>query len=146
MDPVLKVRRHFPGMPLPSRAHPGDAGLDLTAMAVEKVNPGLFAVDTGISIEPPAGCYCEVVARSSIVRSDFMLANGVGVIDPDYRGRVLVMLRYLGAGDGEQQARQWIGRRVAQLLVRRLEPVQVQPVEALGETARGSGGFGSTGS
>lgn len=146
-EPELRVQRHSADVPLPSRGHPDDAGLDLTAMAVTRLRPRVFAVDTGVSVQPPAGFYCEVVPRSSIVRTDFIQANGVGVIDPAYRGRVTVVLRYLGdaADGGEADARALVGTRVAQLLVRRLEPVRVTACEALDDTARGSGGFGSTG-
>lgn len=145
MVPSLRVQRHYPDMPLPSRGHPGDAGLDLTAMAVAAVRPGLFSVDTGISVQPPPGFYCEVVPRSSIVKTDFVQANSVGVIDPGYRGRILVLLRYLGAGTGEVEARGLVGQRVAQLLLRRLDAVRVEAVQELETTARGAGGFGSTG-
>jgi dUTP pyrophosphatase len=145
MSPTLKVQRHFPDMPLPSRGHPSDAGLDLTAMEVQQVRPGVFSVDTGVSVHPPAGYYCEVVPRSSIVKSDFFQANSVGIIDPDYRGRILVMLRYLGPGDGIEAARNLVGKRVAQLILRRLEAVQVEGVDSLADTSRGAGGFGSTG-
>ena len=146
MVPSLKVQRHYPDMPLPSRGHPRDAGLDLTAMAVQAVRPGLFSVDTGVSVEPPEGCYCEVVPRSSIVNTDFVQANSVGIVDPDYRGRIRVMLRYLGAGTGQAEAEALVGKRVAQLLVRRLHPVAVVAAENLEGTVRGAGGFGSTGS
>ncbi len=142
---VLKVRRHYDGMALPTRAHPGDAGFDLTAMASEELRPRVFAFDTGISVEVEQGFYCEVVARSSIVKTDFFLANGVGVIDPDYRGRIRVVLRYLGEGAGTEQAQSLVGQRIAQLLVRRLEPTRVVAAEELTGTARGAGGFGSTG-
>jgi len=141
----LKIQRHYRDMPLPSRGHPRDAGLDLTAMKVELVRPGVFSVDTGVSVQPPDGYYCEVVPRSSIVKSDFFQANSVGIIDPDYRGRILVMLRFLGTGDGVNAAQELVGKRVVQLIVRRLEPVQVESVDALTETTRGAGGFGSTG-
>ena len=86
VEVVLKVRRHYDGMALPGRGHENDAGLDLTAMALETPRPRLFAFDTGISVEVDAGFYCEVVPRSSIVKTDFLLANSVGVIDPGYRG------------------------------------------------------------
>ncbi len=144
-ETVLKVQRHFQGMPLPGRAHASDAGLDLTAMALEPVRPRVFAFDTGISVQVAQGYYCEVVPRSSIARSDFMQANSVGVIDPDYRGRIIVVLRYLGEGDGAGEAEALVGQRIAQLLVRRLEPVRVEAVDGLVETVRGAGGFGSTG-
>lgn len=144
---ILRVQRHYPDMPLPDRAHASDAGLDLTAMAVEPLRPRVFAFDTGVSVQPEAGYYCEVVPRSSMVKSDFVQANSVGVIDPDYRGRIRVVLRYLGtaADGGAAEAAALLGARIAQLLVRRVEPVQVQPVEALEDTPRGAGGFGSSG-
>jgi dUTP pyrophosphatase len=149
MAPTLKVQRHYPDMPLPSRGHPGDAGLDLTAMDVTRVRAGLYSVDTGVSVQPPPGYYCEVVPRSSIVKTDFALANSIGVIDPDYRGRILVLLRYVGAGSGEDrgavEARELLGKRVAQILMRRLEPMEVEAAENLDTTVRGAGGFGSTG-
>ncbi|MDH4247615.1 MAG: dUTP pyrophosphatase [Deltaproteobacteria bacterium] len=143
----LKIQCHFPGMTLPGRAHPDDAGMDLTAMAVECQRAGVFAFDTGISVAPESGYYCEVVPRSSIVKSDFIQGNSVGVIDPSYRGRILVVLRYLGSEPdaGWSRASALVGTRIAQLLVRRLEPVRVVAVETLDETRRGSGGFGSSG-
>ncbi len=144
---ILRIQRHYPGMPLPAPSHAGDAGLDLTAMAVEALRAGVFAFDTGVSVQVDDGFYCEVVPRSSIVKTDFLLANSVGVIDPGYRGRIRVVLRYLGRAPdgGAAEARALLGTRMAQLLVRRLEPVQVEPVDALDATARGSGGFGSSG-
>ena len=145
-DPaVLKIQTHFPGMALPGRAHADDAGLDLTAMAVEPLRPRVFSFDTGVSVEPPSGFYCEVAPRSSIVKTDFVLANSLGIIDPGYRGRVRVVLRYLGEGDGSAAAQALLGTRIAQLLVRRREAVRVEHVPSLGENPRGAGGFGSSG-
>lgn len=144
-DTVLRVQRHYEGMPLPAKSHPGDAGFDLTAMGLEPLRDGVYSFDTGVSVQVDEGYYCEVVPRSSIVKTDFVLANSVGVIDPDYRGRIRVVLRYLGQGGGEAEARALLHQRIAQLLIRRLEPVRIEAVEALEETARGQGGFGSTG-
>jgi len=147
-EAVLRVQRRSAAATLPARAHPSDAGLDLTAVAVERVRPGVYAFDTGISVQVSPGFYCEVVPRSSIVKTDFVQANSVGVIDPDYRGPIKVVLRYLGAGDAaaaEAAAAELVGARVAQLLVRRVEPCRVQEVATLDETVRGDGGFGSTG-
>ena len=132
-------------MALPTRDHPSDAGLDLTAMAVENLRPRVYAFDTGISVQISEGFYCEVAARSSIVKTDFMLANGVGIIDPDYRGRIRVVLRYLGESGGAEAAQALVGNRVAQLIVRRREAVRVEAAHRLEETGRGAGGFGSTG-
>ena len=144
-ETVLRVQRHYEGMPLPAKSHPGDAGFDLTAMEVEQLSEGVFAFDTGVSIQVDEGFYCEVVPRSSIVKTDFMLANSVGVIDPDYRGRIRVVMRYMGRGDGPAAAGALVGQRIAQLLLRRLEPARVEAAESLDDTARGLGGFGSTG-
>lgn len=145
MKVVLKIKRHYPDMDLPARGHPNDAGLDLTAMAVEGLRPRVFAFDAGISVQVSDGYYCEVAARSSIVKTDFMVANGVGIIDPDYRGRIRVVLRYLGEGVGEAEARALVGSRIAQLIVRRREDVRVEAHDTLDPTDRGEGGFGSTG-
>lgn len=142
---VLKVQRHGADVPLPRRAHADDAGFDLTAWRVEGRRPRVFAFDTGISVQPSAGFYCEVVPRSSIVKSDFLMANSVGIIDPGYRGRIVVMLRYMADDDGAAAAQALLGSRIAQLLVRRLEPCVVRAVATLEDTERGSGGFGSTG-
>lgn len=144
-EPVLRVQRHYEGMPLPAKSHPGDAGFDLTAMDFEPLRDGVYSFDTGVSVQVDEGYYCEVVPRSSIIKTDFVLANSVGVIDPDYRGRIRVVLRYLGQGGGEAEARALLNQRIAQLLVRRLERARVEAAEALEDTARGQGGFGSTG-
>lgn len=145
MSLLLRIQRHYPEMPLPAKAHPGDAAFDLTAMAVTPLRPRVFSFDSGISVEVEPGYFCEVVPRSSIVKTDFMMANGIGVIDPDYRGRIGIVLRFFGEGGGEPEAAELVGRRIAQLLVRRVEPVTVEAAGDLAATARGSGGFGSTG-
>jgi dUTP pyrophosphatase len=142
---VLKIQIHYEGMPLPARAHADDAGLDLTAMAVEALRPRVYSFDTGVSVEVSEGFYCEVVPRSSIVKTDFLLANSVGIIDSGYRGRIHVVMRFLGEGDGAEEARALIGTRIAQLLVRRREAVRVRRVERLEASARGARGFGSSG-
>lgn len=150
---TLKILRHFENMPLPSRGHETDAGLDLTAMAFEEISPCVFAFDTGISVAVEPGYYCEVVPRSSIIKTPFIMANSVGVIDPDYRGRIKVIFRYVGhekkqgqnQGPAEEAAQALVGTRIAQILVRKRESVQVMAVESLDETPRGEGGFGSTG-
>ena len=142
----LRVHYHLKDVPQLQRAYAGDAGLDLTAMRMEQWRPSLFAFDCGLSVQPPKGCYCEVVARSGLCKQDFILANGVGVIDSTYRGAILVVLRYLGHLDEAFAAAEALkGQRIAQLLVRRLEEVWVERVASLDETARGEGGFGSSG-
>ena len=102
--PLLKICCHFDGMSIPRRGHETDAGIDLTAMAVEQKRPDIFFFDCGISIHVSDGFYVEIVPRSSIIKTDFILANSVGIIDPDYRGRIFIPFRYVGSGDGMQAA------------------------------------------
>ena len=132
-------------MSVPKRGHETDAGIDLTAMAVEQKKPDIFFFDTGISIHLSTGYYAEIVPRSSIIKTDFFLANSVGIIDPDYRGRIFVPFRYVGADDGMQAAEGLLQQRIAQMLIRKLEPCRIEIVDSLEDTVRGTGGFGSTG-
>ena len=132
-------------MPVPSRGHQTDAGIDLTAMDVEQKNHGLFLFDSGISIQISNGYYVEIVPRSSIIKTDFHMANSFGVIDPDYRGRIFIPFRYIGQDDGMQSAESLLKQRIAQMIVRKLEPCSIEIVDSLDETERGIGGFGSTG-
>ena len=132
-------------MPVPSRGHQTDAGIDLTAMAVEQKNHGVFLFDSGISIQISDGYYVEVVPRSSIIKTDFQMANSFGVIDPDYRGRIFIPFRYIGIGDGMLPAESLLKQRIAQMLVRKLETCSIEVVDSLEDTKRGTGGFGSTG-
>ena len=121
-EALLKIHCHYSGMSIPSRGHPSDAGIDLTAMAFEQKQEGVFFIDTGVSIQFSPGYYVEVVPRSSIVKSDFIMANSVGVIDPEYRGLIFVPLRYIGRESGVVACERLLGQRVAQMLVRRLVP------------------------
>ena len=142
---LLKIHCHYPGMSIPSRGHASDAGIDLTAMAYEQKREGVFFIDTGVSVQVSSGYYVELVPRSSIVKTDFIMANSVGVIDPEYRGIIFVPLRYVGTESGVADCERLMGKRVAQMLVRPLVPCQIQEVQGLDETLRGEGGFGSTG-
>ena len=132
-------------MPVPSRGHQTDAGIDLTAMDFEQKKHGLFLFDSGISIQISNGYYVEIVPRSSIIKTDFHMANSFGVIDPDYRGRIFIPFRYIGQDDGMQSAESLLKQRIAQMIVRKLEPCSIEIVDSLDETERGIGGFGSTG-
>ena len=131
--------------PLPKRATPGSAGYDLQAYieAAVSIPPGERAViPTGIAIQLPADTVGLVFGRSGLgVRAGVLPANGVGVIDSDYRGEIMVGL--LNTGDTAFVVQP--GDRIAQLVI---TPVLTPPLvwaEELDETGRSSGGFGSTG-
>lgn len=131
----------------PHRAHIDDAGLDLVVIHFQKKSSQLFLFDTGVHIEPPPGFYTELVPRSSLAWTDFILANSIGIIDPGYRGSLKIPLRYLGTDDPLKSAQDLIGKRVAQLLLKPLYTCILEgvPREQLSESPRGEGRFGSTG-
>jgi len=141
--PVLDVRRLDPDLPLPTYAHPGDAGLDLHAADTTTLQPGQRAlVPCGIAIAIPEGHVGLVHPRSGLaVDHGLTLLNAPGTIDAGYRGEVKVLM--INHGDTPVEIRH--GQRVAQLLLLPVAAVDVREVDRLDVTSRGSGGFGSTG-
>jgi dUTP pyrophosphatase len=97
--------------------------------------------DTCIKVQPDFGWYFDVAPRSSLAKSGYIMANSIGVIDRAYTGTVLIALIKIdpSAGDLELPA------RIAQLIPRPIVHLQIEEVDSLDETARGAGGFGSTG-
>jgi dUTP pyrophosphatase len=128
----------------PSRAHPGDAGLDLHAAEEALLEPGGRAsIGTGIALAIPDGWAGLVLPRSGLAaRHGIALVNAPGLIDPDYRGEVRVLLLNT---DREQSFEVSPGDRIAQLTLVRFESPELEAVAELEATARGSGGFGSSG-
>jgi dUTP pyrophosphatase len=129
---------------LPTRAHEGDAGLDLYACEAAHIGPGeRWSVGTGIAVEIPAGHAGLVLPRSGLAREHgISLVNGPGLIDSGYRGEVRVLLLN---NDPAETFRVAAGDRIAQLLVTPISAVEPVEAAALGESARGEGGFGSSG-
>ena len=144
-EPLLKICLHYENMSVPKRGHETDAGIDLTVMSIDQKSSKIFLFDTGISIQLNKGYYAEIVPRSSIIKTNFFLANSVGIIDPDYRGRILMPFRYIGDSRGLDEAEKLLHKRIGQLIVRKLEKCRIKIVESLEVTERGSNGFGSTG-
>ena len=141
---ILRVRRLHPDAVLPSRAHPGDAGHDLVSVERVELAPGERAtVATGIAIELPPGHAGWVVPRSGLAaRHGISLVNAPGLIDAGYRGEVKVLLLNT---DRSQAFVVEPGERIAQLVVAAVAAPEVVEVASLDQTARGAGGFGSTG-
>ena len=140
----LRVRRLTPSAVLPTYARPGDAGLDLHASAATVIGPGETAtISTGIAIELPSDTEAQVRPRSGLARRHAVtVLNTPGTIDEGYRGEVGVIL----INHGQTPFQVEVGMRVAQLVVQRRATIEVLEVDALSDTDRGSGGFGSTGS
>ena len=135
------------GLPLPAYETIGSAGMDLRAAVPEDqpilLEPGKrMVVPTGLRIALPLGYEAQVRARSGLaLKHGLICPNAPGTIDSDYRGEVGVLL----ANIGDQPFEIRRGERVAQLVIARHEQALWVEVETLDDTARGAGGFGSTG-
>jgi dUTP pyrophosphatase len=140
----LRVARLDARARLPTRAHPGDAGLDLYAVEPAVLAAGERAsIPTGIAVEIPPGHAGLVLPRSGLAaRHGISVVNAPGLIDADYRGEVRVLLLNT---DREQAFELAAGDRIAQLVVVAVTIAEVDEVPSLTDTVRGAGGFGSSG-
>lgn len=153
---MIEFSKVHPDVPTPRRAHPTDAGVDLTAWSIDTgdeqgtdwetdvISPGVSRVfGTGVRVAVPEGYVGLLFARSSLgVKRRLDVANGTGVIDAGFRGEVKVCLR----NTGRIHARLERGERIAQLVVVPCDLEEWVEVEHLNNTERGEGGYGSTGS
>jgi dUTP pyrophosphatase len=140
---TLKVKRLSRDAVLPSYAHPGDAGLDLYSAVSASLDPGESKlIGTGISIELPPNTEGNVRPRSGLaLKHGVTVLNSPGTIDAGYRGEVGIILINHGRVRFEVQQ----GMKIAQLVVTPCVAVDVQEAPDLAGSARGHGGFGSTG-
>jgi dUTP pyrophosphatase len=138
------IRRTDPAVPMPSPAHPGDAGVDLVTTRAAALAPGERAVlPTGVAIALPEGYAAFVHPRSGLAaRCGVALVNAPGTVDAGYRGEIRVIVINL---DPRESVRFQRFDRIAQLVVQQVEAVRFQEVTELPESARAAGGFGSTG-
>ena len=140
----VPVIRLDPELDLPAYAKPGDAGLDLVARVPARLEPGggRALIPTGIAFALPEGYAGFVQPRSGLaLRHGITCLNTPGTIDSDYRGEVQVLLVNLGDQDFAVER----GMRVAQMVVAPVARAQIEERGLAGATARGAGGFGSTG-
>ncbi|MBF0663277.1 MULTISPECIES: dUTP diphosphatase [unclassified Rhodococcus (in: high G+C Gram-positive bacteria)] len=142
--PRIPLRRLDPGIPVPTRAHPGDAGVDLCTTADLTLQPGQRAlVGTGISVALPIGTVGLIHPRSGLAaKFGLSVVNTPGTVDAGYRGEIKVCLINHDTENAVELRR---GDRIAQLLVQRVELAEFVEVDELDDTARGSGGYGSSG-
>jgi dUTP pyrophosphatase len=140
----LPFKRLDPEMPLPARAHPRDAGLDLRSAVDLEVGPGKRAmVSTGLAVAIPEGFAGLVLPRSGLAsKHGLTMANAPGLIDAGYRGEVVCAVVNL---DRDRPVRISRGDRIAQLVVVAVPELAPVFVEDLPPSTRGEGGFGSTG-
>ena len=149
MQPKIAVRRlpHAEGLPLPAYETPGSAGMDLRAAVPEDeplvLKPGArLLAPTGLAMAIPQGYEVQVRPRSGLAaKAGITCLNTPGTIDADYRGEVKVILINLG----QEAVTLRRGDRIAQLIIAPVVQAAWAEVESLDDTARGAGGFGSTG-
>lgn len=141
----VALTNRCPDLELPARASAHAAGFDLRAAidAPLSLSPGERAlIPTGIAVAIPPGYEGQVRPRSGLaIRHGIALVNAPGTIDADYRGEIQVIAINLGSEAFEVRR----GDRIAQLVIAPVLEVEIEVVEALAETERGAGGFGSTG-
>ena len=145
----LKVKKLSADAVLPRKAHPGDAGFDLTAVTAKMCADGTkLQVGFGIAVEIPEGYVGLVFPRSSVYKTDCRLANAVGVIDSGYRGELKAVFDFtwkIPPGRTTYISKRYIeGDRCCQLVIVPVPEVEVQEVTELTPSDRGDGGFGST--
>ena len=140
----IRIERIHPEAQLPHYAHgpSEDAGMDLRAVEEVRLEPGVPAlIPTGLRVEIPSGCEGQIRMRSGLaLKHALILPNSPGTIDPGYRGEVKVIVLNLGREAYTVSK----GERIAQLVVARYEAVEWEEA-GVNESARGEGGFGSTG-
>ena len=137
----MEVKRLSTHAILPRRASDGAAGYDLFSSDSVTLGPGdLVCVPTGIAIKVPPGTYGRIAPRSGVTVKHHVHV-GAGVIDSDYTGEIKVVLYNNGKNSATFEALD----RIAQLIIEKIDLPEIREVQELGETARGAGGFGSTG-
>lgn len=142
MRPEIKVQVDDMAC-VPARAHASDAGADLIAVEETYLYKGTRTlVKTGVRAAIPLGYVGLLFPRSSLSKRGITMTNSVGVIDTEYRGEIMASLIYNGPADHAKIEK---GDRVVQLLVVPIILPEFVVSESLDETARGAGGFGSTG-
>lgn len=152
----LKIQKTNPFAILPKKAHPDDAGFDIFLPKMFPPTPEnprykerkffirknhVEFIPLGFKTEIPEGYYGAIYIRSSLGKKGVVLSNGTGIIDAGYRGEWGIMLTAIGAMTQIVMP----GERVAQLILRKIEPFEIEETNDLSDTDRGVGGFGSTG-
>lgn len=139
----VQIQRTTEDAIFPKKENFSDVGYDLTIISVKKKIDNLTTLyDTGIKVFPPNGYYTEIVARSSLSKTGYMLSNNIGIIDPSYRGNLFISLTKINPESKDIQ----LPFKGFQLIIRKQEYAEFTEIEdeiAI-ETSRNSGGFGST--
>ena len=139
--PLFRWARTHPEASAPAKAAPSDSGFDLTLIARAHTHGSVEFFRTGIKVQPAFGWYFDLVPRSSISKTGYMLANSVGVIDRGYTGEILVPLVKVDPNARDLA----LPARLVQIIPRTIIAAELVEVSDFDETLRGAGGFGSSG-
>lgn len=139
----VKFKKLNPNAETPCKAHPADAGFDLSATSCTTDEFGNVVYGTGIAVEIPDGHVGLVFPRSSICKHNLLLTNSVGVIDSNYRGEITA--KFTATAGNTLPDLYTFGDRIAQLIIIPYPDIEFDEVSELSETDRGTGGYGSTG-
>lgn len=135
----IKFKKLVPEAIVPKKGTEYSAGYDLTAVSVTYLPSGHIKYGTGIAVEIPDGYVGLLFPRSSVYKTETMLANSVGVIDADYRGEIMAIFN--NCGERSYQ----VGDRIVQLIIMPYPSITYIEADELSTTVRGNGGYGSTG-
>lgn len=159
----VKIKKLVPFASIPKYAHPGDAGMDVTAVSME-VTDDYIEYCTGLAFEIPKGYAMLIFPRSSVSKYDLSLANAVGILDSSYRGELKLRFKrqYRAYDDFSFKTQNMVnakstnlclectkmyepGNAVCQIMIIPYPEVTFEEVDELSQTERGIGGFGSSG-
>jgi dUTP pyrophosphatase len=141
MSLSIKIKKLHPDAIVPNFAHPGDAGMDLFSIETVTIKSGeRKKIGTGIAIELPVG-YASLIWDKSGLATNHGLTNLAGVIDAGYRGEYFITI--LNTGDTDYTIEK--GHKIAQMLIQKVEHPAIEEVTELSDSARGTGGHGSSG-
>jgi dUTP pyrophosphatase len=139
----VKIKKLHVDAVIPVYSKPGDAGMDLTAVSATQDQYGNVVYGTGLAVEIPEGYVGLIFPRSSNSKTDLYLTNHVGVVDSGYRGEIMFKFRPV---NGLLNAKVFqVGDRVGQLIILPYPSIEFDETNELSDSARGDGGFGSTG-
>jgi deoxyuridine 5'-triphosphate nucleotidohydrolase len=143
VDSAIWVKTR-PDAIIPKKSRESDVGYDLTCTHIVKKIGNLVIYGTGLKVRPPFGYYFDLVPRSSIIKTGYIQANSIGVIDPSYTGEIMVALARMDESVPDLQLPIRIGQLIAREIIR-VKFEYVSSLDDLGKTQRNDGGFGSTG-
>lgn len=138
----VRFKKLVPEASIPTKAHPTDAGWDLTAVSVEEDRKrNIVTYHTGIAVSLPEKHFALLCPRFSVYKHQLQLANGLGIIGQNYTGELIFKYRIVQP----HISRYPVGERVGQLVILPLPQIEMEEVDELDETDRGCAGFGSSG-